>query len=309
MLVPNRHGSIEDYRYGFNGKEKDSEIKGEGNSYDFGARLLDSRLGRWFAPDPLERKFSGFSTYNFAINSPLLHVDTDGKEIFIPISNTPSTYKFTKYHRLSYRGGLNPTNPQIILRDLQKQTNDKLKFTEVRDRDKLIGYKIEIETEGTENKGKDYSVQTKRISKLIKNPKIISVAKQNDGFNSTIPLSDGHSLILYNENRVADGTDGGVGVTNEDGTKGRPPFLGLTHETIHGEIYMDTKLTPDGPFENDFSTDPDSGKKEKFTIDEKLARERENEVREQHNGEVHDGIEVKQRSKVKQFGKEVKNDN
>lgn len=40
-LVPNRHGSSGSYRYGFNGKEKDDEIKGEGNSIDFGSRMYD----------------------------------------------------------------------------------------------------------------------------------------------------------------------------------------------------------------------------------------------------------------------------
>ena len=29
-----------DYRYGYNGKEKDNEIKGEANSLDYGARIL-----------------------------------------------------------------------------------------------------------------------------------------------------------------------------------------------------------------------------------------------------------------------------
>ena len=29
-----------DYRYGYNGKEKDDEIKGEANSLDYGARTL-----------------------------------------------------------------------------------------------------------------------------------------------------------------------------------------------------------------------------------------------------------------------------
>ena len=48
MLMPERQYSLgnEDYRYGFNGMEKDSELKGSGNSYDFGARMSDSRLGR-----------------------------------------------------------------------------------------------------------------------------------------------------------------------------------------------------------------------------------------------------------------------
>jgi len=39
MLVPNRHSSSNSYRYGFSGKELDNELKGEGNSYDFGAPL------------------------------------------------------------------------------------------------------------------------------------------------------------------------------------------------------------------------------------------------------------------------------
>ena len=45
-LVPNRQGSSTAYRYGFNGKEMDNELKGEGNSYDFGARMYDPRIGR-----------------------------------------------------------------------------------------------------------------------------------------------------------------------------------------------------------------------------------------------------------------------
>ena len=52
MLVPRRH-SNDDYRYGFNGKESDNELKGKGNSYDFGARMYDPRTGRWFARDDL----------------------------------------------------------------------------------------------------------------------------------------------------------------------------------------------------------------------------------------------------------------
>jgi RHS repeat-associated protein len=83
MLVPNRHSSSDGYRYGFSGKEKDDELKGEGNSYDFGARMLDSRVGRWFAPDPKESKYPSFSTYNYVANSPLRSVDPDGEDIFI----------------------------------------------------------------------------------------------------------------------------------------------------------------------------------------------------------------------------------
>jgi len=37
------------YRFSFNSKEKDDETYGGGYAYDFGARIYDSRLGRWFS--------------------------------------------------------------------------------------------------------------------------------------------------------------------------------------------------------------------------------------------------------------------
>ncbi|MBA3987371.1 MAG: hypothetical protein H0X63_12560, partial [Flavobacteriales bacterium] len=68
------------YRYGFNGMEKDDEVKGNGNSYDFGARIYDPRIGRWLNLDPSSDKYPGWSPYNFALNSPLSIIDPDGKE-------------------------------------------------------------------------------------------------------------------------------------------------------------------------------------------------------------------------------------
>ena len=67
MLMPGRHDEINGnpYTYGFNGMERDEEIKGAGNSYDFGARMQDPRLGRWLSIDPLAAKYPAFSPYSF----------------------------------------------------------------------------------------------------------------------------------------------------------------------------------------------------------------------------------------------------
>ena len=78
MLVPNRHGSSNSYRYGFNGKEKDDELKGIGNSYDFGARMLDPRVGRWFAVDKMRMKAPSWSPYRFGFDNPMRFIDSDG---------------------------------------------------------------------------------------------------------------------------------------------------------------------------------------------------------------------------------------
>ena len=69
------------YRYGFNGKENDNEVKGEGNSLDFGARIYDSRIGRWLSLDPMQANYEALTPYNFTANSPIRFIDPDGKVI------------------------------------------------------------------------------------------------------------------------------------------------------------------------------------------------------------------------------------
>jgi RHS repeat-associated protein len=59
--------------------EKDDEVKGQGNSYDFGARIYDPRVGRFLSLDPLIKDFPNLSPYAYAANNPTLYVDEDGK--------------------------------------------------------------------------------------------------------------------------------------------------------------------------------------------------------------------------------------
>ena len=68
------------YRFGFNGKENDNEIKGTGNQQDYGERIYDSRLGRFLSEDPLSRMYPFYSPYQFAGNSPIYATDIDGRE-------------------------------------------------------------------------------------------------------------------------------------------------------------------------------------------------------------------------------------
>ncbi len=61
--------------------EKDDELKGSGNSYDFGARILDPRIGRWLSLDPLQAKYPSHSPYNFVKNNPVYFIDPDGRDV------------------------------------------------------------------------------------------------------------------------------------------------------------------------------------------------------------------------------------
>ncbi|KKP52881.1 MAG: hypothetical protein UR43_C0009G0013 [candidate division TM6 bacterium GW2011_GWF2_33_332] len=85
-----------DYRFGFNGKENENEWDGQtGSKLDFGARIYDSRLGRWFSVDPLASKFSNLSSYNFTSNNPIIFIDNDGEDFGVKVNNSEKTIIIT----------------------------------------------------------------------------------------------------------------------------------------------------------------------------------------------------------------------
>ena len=87
------------YRYGFNGKENDNEVKGEGNSQDYGMRIYDPRLGRFLSVDPIAIKFPELTPYQFASNRPIDGIDRDGLEYitYIPKFNNSGNRGFYDY--------------------------------------------------------------------------------------------------------------------------------------------------------------------------------------------------------------------
>jgi RHS repeat-associated protein len=68
------------YRYGFNGKENDNDVKGEGNQQDYGMRIYDPRVGRFLSVDPLVQEYPELTPYQFGTNNPILNIDLDGME-------------------------------------------------------------------------------------------------------------------------------------------------------------------------------------------------------------------------------------
>jgi RHS repeat-associated protein len=82
MKMPGRIfvASGTNYRFGFNGKENDNEVKGEGNQQDYGLRIYDPRLGRFLSVDPLTMSYPWYTPYQFAGNKPIWATDVDGAE-------------------------------------------------------------------------------------------------------------------------------------------------------------------------------------------------------------------------------------
>lgn len=81
MLEPGRHWEAANYshRFGYNGMEKDDDIKGLGNSYDYGARFYDPRVGRFLSIDPDNNKLAGWTNYQYCRDNPIYRIDADGR--------------------------------------------------------------------------------------------------------------------------------------------------------------------------------------------------------------------------------------
>ena len=62
-------------RYGFNGQEKDNEWSGNGNSYDYGLRMYDPRIGRMRSIDPRTNEYPWQTPYAYHRNNPVNSVD------------------------------------------------------------------------------------------------------------------------------------------------------------------------------------------------------------------------------------------
>ncbi|MFY0256530.1 RHS repeat-associated core domain-containing protein, partial [Chitinophaga sp. 30R24] len=66
------------YRYGFNGKENDNEVKGEGNQQDYGMRIYDPRVGKFLGVDPMGSERVSWTPYNAMRNNPVNNIDPTG---------------------------------------------------------------------------------------------------------------------------------------------------------------------------------------------------------------------------------------
>jgi RHS repeat-associated protein len=107
--------------------EKVNEQYGEGNAYDFGARIYDPRIGRWLSIDPLAKKYPGESPYSFCGNSPIVYKDFDGKDYGVYINHVTKTIvvKATYY---TVKGDVDSYNSAVLATQFWNDQSGKYQY-------------------------------------------------------------------------------------------------------------------------------------------------------------------------------------
>lgn len=92
------------YRYGFQGRERDNEWKGDGNSMDFGARIYDPRIGKWLSIDPQFEKYPNSSTYSALGNNPMYYIDPEGETLQVSWASADYIDRYKAAVSLAFSG-------------------------------------------------------------------------------------------------------------------------------------------------------------------------------------------------------------
>jgi RHS repeat-associated protein len=233
MMMPGRKYAVDDeYRYGFNGKEKDNEIKGEGNAYDYTNRIYDPRIGRWFKPDALEARLPMMSSYHFGLNNPLRYSDHKGD--YVIDEATAKAYP-----------NLRPALAALVI-ELQKPENEKkvaelVRLGQFKDRQAFF----DVLTDG---KGPKLSVRN-LVDVDIKKTKVKSeVQVPNPLGPGTFTQERENELVEYPAVVTDEGTK--LGITKD---MGNPAAI---TKTVGGLAHGPITLTKDGKLDVIFKLTP-----------------------------------------------------
>ena len=99
MAMAERTYSNSEYRYGFNGKENDSDFGS--HIQDYGFRLYSRESARFLSIDPLSPSYPFYTPYQFAGNKPIRFIDLDGLEEANPSAFTKALNFITGDHHLN----------------------------------------------------------------------------------------------------------------------------------------------------------------------------------------------------------------
>jgi RHS repeat-associated protein len=229
MTMVGRNGNAGDqYNRGFNGEIKDDDIKGEGNSYDYGNRFYDPRLGKFLSLDGYASKYPSVSPYSFALNSPIRSKDVGGDSVLF--YSESGIYLGYSHDNVRYKD----KNLLVVVNDKDvktfKKEYDRKRSAAYQKKNKLSDNQVEQHVAGLEAMGLSFDVTSivkfdvKTKAKKITDPDGFPVEfYTTQKIDKSNPLDKGGSIGVDTENAKPGGKDAGTFPENEN------PELGDAH--------------------------------------------------------------------------------
>ena len=112
-MFPGTNAGLADYEHGYQGKEEFDQLYGEGNAYNFGARIYDPRLGRWLSVDPKAKDSPENSPYIAMGNDPVNRIDKGGKQDEDSQDNGEKQGNAEKGGESTNKDEPNPAGPEV----------------------------------------------------------------------------------------------------------------------------------------------------------------------------------------------------
>jgi RHS repeat-associated protein len=252
-----RENSLEQ-NYLYNGKELQDELNL--GWLDYGARMYDAALGRFFTHDAFSWKYLDFSPYQYGANNPILFIDINGDSLYVTSGSRNLKYENGTYYEANGTAAKTNKNGKVI------------------------------------GKGRHFFNQTlKALDKTrttVRGQSMVDGIASNSNFDVTIHKSNGeNNYEPTSEPDASNGTgtggdvywnpnssEGGLDLT---GSTARPAFIGLAHELSHGEDAIGGNVLT-GTTVIDTDPNPTKGSFVSFKNAEKYATHVENIIRSQY---------------------------
>lgn len=127
--MPNRKYFSGNHRFGFQGQEKDDEIRGKGGSLNYKYRMHDSRIGRFGSIDPLFKNYPFNSTYAFSENRLIDAIELEGLEKFKINDRVTLDFTWSTFEALG-PAGIYVVNDRQVMVDYAGELHGKLVGTD-----------------------------------------------------------------------------------------------------------------------------------------------------------------------------------
>ncbi|MEO6302500.1 MAG: RHS repeat-associated core domain-containing protein, partial [Bacteroidia bacterium] len=237
-----------EYRYGFNGQEKDDEIEGKGNSYDFGDRIYDARICRWLSLDPMMKKYAGLTPYNFTFNNPIIFKDEGGRDGRLTVDYDKK--QVTLETTIFIYGGDDAIDYDKLVTDANNQMKA---FDPAREVERTLAdgsketWIVKVNVKFVYAKSVDQSNTAKNIDPS-------KIDQFTEDISGDIPgFQAGDNVVKVNGKIQMNGRmEGGAGIGhNEASVRGKDPKV-IIHEVFHLLGFIDRYIDiPVGMYEDD----------------------------------------------------------